>query len=252
MSFFEFLDAMNRSMLRKALEEIQAPEPIAEPLHLELIHLLKTYYYVGGMPKSVLSYLETGDFGKVREVQEDILKAYMQDFAKHAPPSLVMRIMLIWNSIPIHLGKRKQEVHLFSDKKKCPAPAITQEALQWLIDAELVYKVTCITTPKLPLLSYGDHEAFKVYLFDVGLSAMCRLTSRIIVEGSQIFVEFKGSLTENYVAGELKTALGGPLFYWTSEREAEVDFLVEDDGDIFPLEVKSGTSTKKKKSYDLQ
>ena len=111
----------------------------------------------------------------------------------------------------------------------------------------MIYKVREITTPKIPLESYNDHEAFKVYLFDVGLlSAMCRLPPRVILEGDQLFIEFKGSLTENYVAQSLKAATGTPLYYWSSDRNAEVDFVLEYDGQLFPLEVKSGTSTKKK------
>lgn len=246
MSFFEFLDAVNRPMLRTMLEETKTMEPIAEPHHLQLLDLLRIYYFVGGMPKPVLRYVETSDFGLVRETQEDILKAYVQDFAKHAPSALVMRIMQAWGSIPIHLGKENKRF-VFSAIKKSARARDYEEALQWLLDAELIYRVASITSPKLPLVSYGDHETFKVYLLDVGLlGAMCRLSARIIVEGDQLFVEFKGSLTENYVAQALKTAHGDPLYYWTSERDAEVDFLLEYDGKIFPLEVKSGTSTKKK------
>lgn len=246
MSFFEFLDAVNRPLLRKMLEEIQVMEPIAEPHHLQLLELLKTYFFVGGMPKPVLRYVETGDFGVVRETQEDILKAYVQDFAKHAPPSLVMRIMQTWGSIPIHLGKENKRF-VFSAIKKSARAREYEEALQWLLDAELIYRVSSITAPRLPLISYGDHETFKVYLLDVGLlGAMCRLPARVVIEGDQLFVEFKGSLTENYVAQSLKASRGGTLFYWTSERDAEVDFLLEYDGKAFPLEVKSGATSKKK------
>jgi len=246
MSFFEFLDAVGRPMLRTLLEEIKDFEPIAEPHHQQLLELLKIYLYVGGMPKPVLRYVQTGDFDVVRETQEDLLKAYVHDFAKHAPPSLVMKITQIWDSIPIHLGKENKKF-IFSALKKSARARDYEEALQWLLDAELIYRVNQITTPKLPLKSYGDREAFKVYLLDVGLlAAMCRLPARIIVDGDHLFVEFKGSFTENYVAQALKTALGGPIYYWASEREAEVDFLVEWEGELFPLEVKSGRSTKKK------
>lgn len=246
MSFFEFLDAVKRPLLRTMLEEISTMTPIPEPHHTQLIELLKIYLYVGGMPKPVLRYVETEDLIKVRETQNDILKAYMQDFAKHAPPLLVKRITQIWESIPIHLGKENKRF-VFTAIKKSARAREYEEAIQWLLDAELIYKVPSITAPRLPLASYGDHEAFKIYLLDVGLlGAMCRLPGRVILEGNQLFIEFKGSLTENYVAQGLKTAHGGVLYYWTSEKEAEVDFLVEDDGEIFPLEVKSGASSKKK------
>ena len=246
MSFFEFLDAINRPMLRTMLEEIQIVKPISEPHHIQLIEFLKFYFYIGGMPKAVLRYAETAGIDFVREVHNDILKAYLQDFAKHAPPTLVMRITQAWNSIPIHLGKENKKF-IFSAIKKSARARDYEEALQWLLDAELIYKVSSIKAPRLPLTSYSDHEAFKIYLLDVGLiGAMCRLPARVIVEGDKLFTEFKGSLTENYVAQALKTEHDGPLYYWTSEREAEVDFLVEYEGTIFPLEVKSGMSTKKK------
>ena len=246
MSFLEFLDAIGRPMLRALLEEIQTFEPIGEPHHQQLLELLKVYFYVGGMPKPVLRYIQTEDLDVVRETQEDILKAYVHDFAKHAPSSLVMKITQIWDSIPVHLGKENKKF-IFSAIKKSARARDYEEALQWLLDAELIYRVQQITTPKLPLKSYEDHEAFKVYLLDVGLlGCMCRLPARVIVEGDQLFIEFKGSFAENYVAQALKAALGKSLHYWASEREAEVDFLVEWEGNLFPLEVKSGTSTKKK------
>jgi uncharacterized protein len=246
MSFFEFLDAVGRPMLRAALEEIQSFESIAEPHHLQLLELLRLYFFVGGMPKPVLRYVETKDLNVVRKTQEDIIKAYVYDFAKHAPPAIVMKITHIWDSIPIHLGKENKKF-VFSAVKKSARARDYEEALQWLLDAELIYKVQQITTPKLPLKSYGDHEVFKIYLLDVGLlGAMCRLPARVIVEGDQLFMEFKGAFTENYVAQALTTALGYSIYYWSSEREAEVDFLVEWNTKLFPLEVKLGTSTKKK------
>ena len=246
MNFFEFLSAINKSQLRGLLEEIKTFEPIAEPHHQQLLDLLKIYFYVGGMPRPVLSYVQTGNLEKVREIQEDILKAYVHDFAKHAPPSLVMKIMQIWDSIPVHLGKENKKF-VFSAIRKSARARDYEEALQWLLDAELIDRIYQISTPKIPLRSYGDHESFKIYLLDVGLlGAMCRLPARVIVEGDALFIEFKGSFTENYVAESLKAASKGPLHYWTSQANAEVDFLVEQEGEIFPLEVKSGTSTKKK------
>ncbi len=246
MSFFEFLDAVGRSMLREMLESIKSEERIAEAHHLQLIHLLKAYLYVGGMSKPVLRYVETADLDQVRETQLDLLAAYVQDFAKHAPSSLVMKIMLLWDSIPVHLGKENKRFVLSALKKSARARDY-EEALQWLLDADLVYKVHSITAPRPPLTSYGDHKVFKIYLLDVGLlGAMYRLPARVIVEGDLLFTEFKGSLAENFVAQALKASHGGPLYYWTSVRDAEVDFLLEHNGEIFPIEVKSGTSTKKK------
>lgn len=246
LSFFEFLDAIGKSMLREFLEKISTPDPVAEPHHEQLIDLLKIYFIVGGMPKPVSRYIETKDFKFVRETQEDLLKSYIHDFAKHAPPSIVMKITQIWDSIPVHLGKENKKF-IFSAIKKSARARDYEEALEWLLNADLIYKVKEITTPKIPLESYNDQDSFKIYLFDVGLlAAMCRLSPRVILEKNQLFIEFKGSFTENYVAQSLKAANGNFLYYWSSDREAEVDFIVEHDGKLFPLEVKSGTSTKKK------
>jgi uncharacterized protein len=246
MSFFEFLDAVGRPMLRELLEKIDSFEPIAIPHHEQLLELLKIYFFVGGMPKPVSCYVQTKDLSIVRTAQEDIIKAYVHDFAKYAPPTLVVKITHIWDSIPIHLGKENKKF-IFSAIRKSARARDYEEALQWLVNAELIYKVQQITVPRVPLIHYSDHEAFKVFLLDVGLlGAMCRLSARVIVEGDQLFVEFKGSLTENFAAQALKASLGNPLFYWASQGSAEVDFLVEKDGVLLPLEVKSGHSTKKK------
>lgn len=250
MSFFEFLDAIGRSSLRRMLEEIETFDPLLEPHHQQLLEILKLYFFIGGMPKPVLRYIQTEDLNVVRETQEDILKAYVNDFAKHAPASMVMKIMQIWDSIPVHLGKENKKF-IFSAIKASARARDYEEALQWLSDAEVIYKIHLASTPRIPLNSYGDRDGFKVYLLDVGLlGAMCRLPARVIMEGDRLFVEFKGSLTENYVAQSLIAAFANvvsiALFYWTSEREAEVDFLIEYDGNIYPLEVKSGISTKKK------
>ncbi len=246
MSFLEFLDAIGKSQLRGLLEETKTFKPFQEPHHQQLIEFLKLYFYVGGMPKPLLRYIETQDLNAVRETQEDILKAYVHDFAKHAPASIVMKITQIWESIPIHLGKENKKF-IFSAIRKSARARDYEEALQWLLDAELIHKTHLVTTPKIPLKSYGDTQAFKVYLLDVGLlGAMCKLPARVLVEGDKMFVEFKGSFTENYVAQSLQTTHESPLYYWASGGDAEVDFLLEKEGHLFPLEVKSGTSTKKK------
>jgi len=243
MNFLEFLSAIHRPTLRTMLEEIKTLEPIAEPHHQLLTELLKIYFYVGGMPKPVQRYIETGDFVSVRESQEDILKAYALGFYEHAPNVLVTRIKQIWNSIPLHLGKENKRF-IFSAIKNGARLRDYEEALQWLIDAGLIYRVSSISEPRRPLIN--DADAFKIYLIDVGLlGAMCRVPAHLIIEGDQFFVEYKGSLTENYVVQELKAAYGSELFYWTSARDAKVEVLLEHDGEIFPLEVKSGTSTEK-------
>lgn len=246
MSFFEFLNAIGKSMLRQMLENIPFCEPIAEAHHQELIELQKLYFFIGGMPKCIARYIQTKDFQIVRETQEDILKAYVYDFAKHAPPQIVVKITQIWDSIPVHLGKENKKF-VFAAIRKSARARDYEEALQWLIDASLIYKVTQIFAPKIPLKSYGNHEAFKVYLLDVGLlAAMCRIPAHVLINGDAFFIEFKGSFTENYIAQSLKTAFDLPLFYWSSEREAEVDFLIEREGKVCPIEVKSRMSTKAK------
>jgi predicted AAA+ superfamily ATPase len=248
LTFFEFLDAIDKSNLRQYLQGITSFEPIPEPIHQQLIENLKYYFFIGGMPEAVKTYAKNHDLKEVREIHKEILSAYLFDFAKHAPSSEVMKISMVWESIPSQLAKEnKSKKFVFSEINKNARAREFEIAIQWLTDAGLVLKSFNVSTPKLPLSGYADKNCFKLYLLDVGLlGAMSNLYPQIILEGDALFTEFKGSLTENYAAQTLHAHYKNNLYYWTSPGSAEVDFLVPIDRQIYPLEVKSGISTKSK------
>lgn len=246
MSFFEFALALGEEELVATLLEMQSPKPISEIFHNRLLSLLKSYFIIGGMPEAVDTYLKTEDFEQVRSVQKGILDAYILDFTKHAEKHEVMKIMAIWDSVPRQLAKENKKF-IFSAIKKSARARDFETALQWLKSAGLILKVNWIAAPKLPLDAYADKDVFKVFLLDVGLlGAMSKLDPRIILEGDQLFQEFKGALVENFVATELHDRHFDALYYWSSEGIAEVDFIVFSEHQVFPLEVKAGFSTKKK------
>lgn len=246
LNFFEFLDAIGETGLRMMLEELPRAHAISEIFHLKLLSFLKYFFVVGGMPEAVETYIRTENLEKVRTVQKDILDAYILDFAKHAPKDEVMKIMAVWESIPNQLAKENKKF-IFSAIRKSARGREFESSIQWLKNAGLIIKSNHISTAKLPLDAYSDKQAFKVFMLDIGLlGAMSRLDTRIILEGDRLFQEFKGSFTENYVACELHNNYFDNLFYWTSNGIAEVDFVISTEQNIFPLEVKAGTSKRKK------
>jgi uncharacterized protein len=246
MNFFEFLLAIGEKELVSMLEEMRQPKAISEIFHNKLVSFLKYYFIIGGMPEAVAAYLKTQNFEQVREVQKEILDAYVLDFAKHAPKEEVMKIMAVWNSIPNQLAKENKKF-IFSAIRKSARAREFETSIQWLKEAGLIIKSNRISTPKLPLNAYSNKQAFKVFLLDVGLlGTMSKLDPRIVLEENQLFQEFKGSLTENFVAVELQDKHFDELYYWTSEGIAEVDFVISTEQHVFPLEVKAGFSKKKK------
>ena len=246
LNFFEFLSAFGEERLRLYLEELTHFEPIAIPLHEKLIELLKTYFYVGGMPEAVSEFSSNRDYSAVREIQLEILDAYERDFSKHAPQNQFMKILTIWQHVHKQLAKENKKF-IFSVIKQSARGRDYEEAIQWLLEAGLIYKCYHLPTPKLPLTAYSDKNIYKIYLLDVGLlGAQTNLKPETVIKNNELFTEYKGALTENYVAQELKSTERRDLYYWTSSGTAEVDFIVERAGDILPLEIKAGTSDKKK------
>lgn len=246
LTFFEFLDALGENSLRKLLEEMEEPKAISEIFHEKLIKLLKYYFIVGGMPEAVATYLKNENLEDVRTIQKEILDAYTLDFAKHAPEEEVMKIMAVWESIPRQLAKENKKF-IFSAVRESARAKNYETAIQWLKDAGLLVKASLLSTPKLPLDAYADKRSFKIYMLDVGLlGAMSKLDPRILLEGHQLFQEFKGSLTENFVASQLHDQHFDHLYYWSSEGMAEVDFVISREQLVFPLEVKAGVSKQKK------
>jgi predicted AAA+ superfamily ATPase len=196
------------------------------------------------MPEAVAEYAESRDYDEVRKIQEQILFTYEQDFSKHAPHGIVPRIRNIWNSVPAQLARENKKF----------SPGIVQKgsrlgdyelALQWLLDCGLLYKVKQISKPSAPLVSY-ETNAFKIFIHDVGLlSAKTGLDVKTLLQGSRIFEEFKGALTEQYVQQEM-VSNGITPFYWSSQGKAEVDFIFKYESDIYPLEVKAEENLQSK------
>lgn len=246
LNFFEFLHALGEEDIVSMLESMHVPQSISEIFHNKLVKLLKYYFVVGGMPESVVTYLKTDDLQQVRAVQKEILDAYILDFAKHAPKNEVMKIMTIWEAVPNQLAKENKKF-VFSAIRASARAREFETSIQWLQNAGLIIKSNHISVPRLPLDAYADKQIFKIFLLDVGLlGAMSKLDPRIILDGDQLFQEFKGSLTENYVALELYNKYFDQLYYWSSEGRAEVDFLIAVEQHVYPLEVKGGVSKHKK------
>jgi Predicted ATPase (AAA+ superfamily) len=244
-SFCEFLTAIEKNKLRDHLENIKEIEPIFEAFHNDLLSLLKKYMLIGGMPEAIATYLDSNDLLAVRNVQKEILKAYDLDFIKHAPKAEIMRISQVWQSIPKQLAKENSKF-IFSVIRDGARGREYENAVQWLFEAGLIIKSYNITAAKLPLPAYGDTNAFKVFMLDVGLlAAMCDIPIKVIVAENELFSEFNGAFTENYVAQAIGP-IQDPLYYWTSEGIAEVDFILRHEAKVYPLEVKSGESRRKK------
>ncbi len=245
LSFLEFLTALKEVRLKEFVDQQKTIEPLPPNLHEKLLMHFKEYLFVGGMPEAVAEYIESQNVVKVREIQTAILSAYSLDFAKHAPKAHIMKINQVWDSVPSQLAKENKKF-IYSAIREGARAKEFEVALQWLVEAGLIYKVPLITTPKIPLSAYADINAFKIYLVDVGLlGAMSHLSAKTLLHENELFQEFRGAITENYVAQELVHSQY-PVFYWASEGKAEVDFVVEHDDCIYPLEVKSGNSSKKK------
>ncbi len=206
----------------------------------KFISYLREYYFIGGMPSAVNKYIETKDYKQVRKIQLKLLQAYEEDFSKHAPTEIVPRLKMLWNSIPAQLAKENKKF-IYGLIKEGARAKEYELALTWLVDCGLIYKIDRINKPNIPLIAYQDTSAFKLYILDVGLlGAMTRIDAKILLEGNEIFTEFKGSFTEQFVLTELKSNKDIPVFYWSAERAtAELDFLVQLGINVVPIEVKS-------------
>ena len=215
--------------------------------NIKIKDYLKLYYYVGGMPEAVSYYAENKDLQEVRNIQKRLLDAYEQDFSKHAPTSVVPRIRQLWNNIPTQLAKENKKF-IYGLIKQGARAREYEIALSWLIDCGLVYQINRVNNSKVPLSAYQDFSAFKLYLLDVGLlTAMAGVDAKTLLEGNDIFEEFKGSLTEQYVLCQLKECTDLDVFYWTSDSGiAEVDFITQIGKNNVPIEVKSNENLQSK------
>ena len=238
LSYYEFMMALGKERFVTLLQGRQYS--FATDFKQEYIDSLKQYYYVGGMPEVVQAFADNRDFNEVRTIQRRILSAYEQDFSKHAPNEAVPRIRMLWNSIPAQLTKENKKF-IYGLIKEGARAKEYELALLWLTDCGLVHKVHRVTVPNLPLKAYEDIKAFKLFFVDVGLlSCMVGLKQGVLLDGNELVKEFKGALTEQYVLQELKTLKGINTYYWTADRgTAEVDFVIDNGDDVFPVEVKA-------------
>ena len=240
MTFTEFLLANGDENLAKFIEQIDKIEPIPDAFFNPLYEKLKMYYVTGGMPESVLMWAKARDVNAMQETLFEIITAYERDFAKHPNVSEFPKISMIWNSIPSQLA-RENKKFLYKVVKNGARAREYEDALQWLVSAQLVYKIYRNTAPNLPIAAYDDVSAFKIYLADVGLlRRLAQLAPTAFAEGNRLFTEFKGALTENYVLQALLTQFEVTPRYWSQTNPPyEVDFLIQRENDIFPVEVKS-------------
>lgn len=250
LSYKEFLMATGKELYAELID--QKDYQMIASFKQIYVDALKEYYYVGGMPEAVVSYSEEQDFVEVRNIQNRILAAYEQDFSKHAPANIVPKIRMVWNSIPSQLAKENRKF-LYGLIREGARAKEYETAIMWLSDCGLVHKVSRITTPHLPLKAYEDLKAFKLFLVDVGLlGALAGLNQKILLDGNDLFVEFKGALTEQYVLQQLVTNPDLGVYYYTNDRgSCEIDFLIDDGEKIIPLEVKAEINLRAKslKSY---
>lgn len=244
MTFTEFLIANGDENLAAFLDTVDTMEPLPNAFFNPLCEKLKMYYVTGGMPESVLMWTEARDVNAMQEALSDILGAYERDFAKHPDVRESPKISMIWKSIPSQLA-RENKKFIYKAVKEGARAREYEDALQWLADARLVHKIYRSSAPGLPVSAYDDLAAFKIYLVDVGLlRRLSMLAPTAFGEGNRLFTEFKGALTENYVLQTLSTQFEVVPRYWSqSNPPYEVDFLIQRENDIFPVEVKSERNT---------
>ena len=245
MSFLEYLRAEGKQMLADAIS-VGEWETLGV-MHNTLVDYLKKYLFVGGMPGVVQTWLDTNDYKLVRQVQNDILHSYHADFSKHAPYDQVPRIQMVWQSIPSQLSKENKKF-IYGVIREGARAKDFELAIGWLVECGLLIKCHRVSKPSLPLSAYQDLSVFKLFLLDVGLlGAMSGLSERTIMTGSSIFTEFKGAQAEQFVIEELVSSQYAHIGYWTNERStAEVDFIVQSDDEVIPIEVKADVNVRAK------
>ena len=243
MNFMEFLNAIGEQQSLTLLESRDF-DGIA-PLHEKFVDLLRQYYFVGGMPEAVKLYVESKALQGVREIQKSILRGYEQDFSKHAPKDQVAKIKLVWKSIPSQLFKENKKF-IYGVLRKGARATQYEEAIEWLVDSGLLYKVPRVSRPALPLSIYEELNIFKLYTLDVGLlGAMANTDSSQILIKSDLIADFNGGLAEQFILQQMKSKQIDPIYYHsTDDSRLELDFLIQSDGCLLPIEVKSGESVR--------
>ena len=249
MTFDEFLFANGREMLTGCLNTLDTN--MLAPHHNTLVEYLRQYYFVGGMPEAVLTWLDTHDPKATREVQRSILSTYNRDFGKHTKTE-AERIRMVWNSVPTQLAKENKKF-VFGVVKQGARAAEYEKAIQWLVDAGLIYRVCRISKPEEPLHFYADAMCYKVFMMDVGLLAcMSGARSKAMLLGMEVFSEFKGAFTENFVMSQIKSlekydGMDNNIFYYSKDNSPlEVDFVIQGRDRVIPVEVKAEQNVRSK------
>lgn len=244
LSFHEFLLAMDETRIAMLLEE--GDWEMAEMVKDKLTMLLKTYYYVGGMPEVVDNYRQHKDLAEVRRIQDNILATYINDFSKHAPIKEVPRIRMVWESVASQLAKENRKF-VYGMLRVGARAKDFEVAIEWLKDAGLIYKVNRTKSGELPLNAFEEFGSFKIYLLDVGLlSAINKLTADTLIMGNEIFNTYKGALTEQYFFQQIRDKVDF-VYYWSADNSrGEVDFVVQKEGKVIPIEVKAEENLRSK------
>ncbi|MCB0468324.1 MAG: ATP-binding protein [Aequorivita sp.] len=245
LSFYEFLLSLNESALVDALKAKNWG--VVSVFTEKLKEYLRYYFYVGGMPEVVSAFIQTRDWQLARRIQNRILNSYEGDFSKHAPNETVPRIRMVWQSIPSQLAKENKKF-VYGVLREGARAKDFELAIQWLVDCGLLLKSHRVSKPGIPLAAYQEISVFKLFLHDVGLlGAMAGLDVRTIIEGDEIFTEFKGALTEQFVMQQLRLNSERYIGYWTNDKStSEVDFVIQEEGKVIPVEVKSGENLRSK------
>ncbi|SFS58353.1 hypothetical protein SAMN02910357_01230 [Succinivibrio dextrinosolvens] len=243
LNFKEFLLALEKQQIISAIQEHRWEELSA--LSSIFIDLLRQYYYVGGMPAVVKAYTDSHDIFEVRKIQNQILADYRRDFSKHVPSDILPKVNMVWDSIPAQLAKENKKF-IYSKIKKGARAKEFENAIQWLVDADLVYKVLRVSKVEKPLKFYEDFDAFKLFILDLGLlGAITDVDAKDVLVNNNAFTEYKGAFTEQYVLQELQ-ALDQKIYYHSKERsELELDFIVQ-KYNVYPIEVKAEENLKSK------
>lgn len=245
MDFEEFLLAMGKEQLVELLRNNSWAA--LTPLRGMLTELLRQYYFVGGMPEAVKTYVERGDIWEVHSIHSKIIDAYRNDMSKHAPKQQVQRINMVWNSIPSQLA-RDNKKFIYGALRKGARANDFEIAIQWLVDSGLVHKVHRISKPVVPLKFYEDMASFKLFLLDCGLlGALSETPPEQILIGDNVFEEYKGAFTENYVLQQLKSLPRTFVYYYSNDNSTlEIDFVVQHEAHVIPIEVKAEENLRAK------
>ena len=237
LNFYEFVCAIGEKQLAELLES--GDYEMINAFSTKYTELLKKYYYIGGMPEVVQTYIDTDDFYEVREIQKNLLKYYEEDFSKHASKEVVPRIMMVWNSIPSQLAKENRKF-IYGCMREGARAKDFELAIQWLEDAGLIIRSYRITKPDIPLIAYMEMNSFKMFTLDVGLlGAKANIHAKVLLDGCRIFEEFKGALTEQFVAQQLKASDRELYYYSTENSSGEIDFVIQKEMQCIPIEVKA-------------